>query len=192
MGHTLDAAGKPTITNTPLEVDADIQAAITYAEKVGGVVKVTAAERAVLTPDKTKVGWLISETDTGRLYLRTAAAPQGVLVHTPEVVGVFSFSGIYSSDPASPVDLRSKNGRVFMEGRAVSGSAPFVAGTTYMLGSVPEGFRPAREQVFTVSAVSTVLARVLVQTTGAVLFSVSANYTGSLLMGLAPLNWRHA
>lgn len=190
MGHSLDAAGKPTFQASPTQTVIDLQAAVDYAEKVGGLLKVTADQRQNLTSSQVKLGWLISETDTGRLYLSTAAKPQGELVHTPETTAALTFAGIYSSSSDSPVTTRSKNGRAQLEGVAVSTVAVFEAGPTYTLGQVAEGYRPAKDQVFAVPAFSTILARLLVQSGGTVLFQVSANFNASLAMGLAGVSWK--
>lgn len=79
MGHSLDAAGKPIFTTKP-ETRTDHQASADYAERIGGLLKVTAQQRGQLTSSQTKPGWIISELDTGDLYRVTASAPQGVLI----------------------------------------------------------------------------------------------------------------
>jgi len=79
MGHSLSPTGKPLYNSTP-ETVADLQAAVDFAELTGGILKGTAAQRGNLTTAQWPVGWLFSETDTGRLYLRTTAETTGVLV----------------------------------------------------------------------------------------------------------------
>lgn len=190
MGNSLDSTGKPVFQSSPPQTVLDLQAAVDYAEKVGGLLKVTANQRQNLTSSQVKLGWLISETDTGRLYLSTASKPQGELVHTPEETGSVGFAGIYSSSSVSPVQIRSKNGRATLEGVAISTTATFDAGPTFTLGTIPAGFRPATDQVFAVPAFSTVLARLLVQSSGGVLFQVSATFNGTLAMGLAGVGWK--
>lgn len=196
MGNTLDATGKPTYSSTPLQTVADLQAGVGYTEKVGGLLKVTASQRGALLSSQVKPGWLISETDTGRLYVSTVGTPQGELIHTPETTASVAWgtsgSTTFSSWSSSPVTIRSKNGRVNLEGVAVSTSATFDPGTSYTLGTVPEGYRPDKEQVFAVPAYAMVLARLLVQPGGALIFQVASTFTAPLAMGLAGVGWKVA
>ncbi|RLK47611.1 hypothetical protein [Microbacterium telephonicum] len=74
MGHTLAPTGEPTYTPTPTQTVADLQAAVTFAKKIGGLLKGTAVERQALTTDESVDGWFFSETDTGRLYQRVSGS----------------------------------------------------------------------------------------------------------------------
>lgn len=189
MGHSLDARGKPTFTPTPTQTVADLQAGADFTEEIGGLIKVTSSERGSLTSADTSVGWLISETDTGRLYMRTAASPQGELIYIPTELESVSFVGIYGSSTASPVRLRVRSGQAFLEGIATSSNIGFTMGTNYTLGSIPEEFAPAEDQRYPVAAGPTNSAFLVVRSDGVLIFSVLANFTGVLAMGLAHVNW---
>lgn len=68
MGHTLDTRGKPLFADTPTQTITDMQAAADFAEKIGGLLKGTSADRESLTAGQLTTGWLFSETDTGAIY----------------------------------------------------------------------------------------------------------------------------
>ncbi len=80
MGYTADATGYPTFAPTPTQTVTDLQAGVAYAQTVGGLLKLTAAQRTALTSGQVTAGWLISETDTGKVYQVTAANPQGKVI----------------------------------------------------------------------------------------------------------------
>ncbi|MFL2001428.1 hypothetical protein [Microbacterium sp. A1-JK] len=69
----------------------DFQAMVAWASKIGGLLKVTKAQREALTSADTRLGWIIIETDTGEMYIRTATAPQGELI--PSARSVFAHAG---------------------------------------------------------------------------------------------------
>ncbi len=73
MGNSLDARGKPTFTDTPTQTVTDLQAAADFADKVGGLLKGTAAQRTALTTSAVSTGWLFAETDTGLLYQKVTS-----------------------------------------------------------------------------------------------------------------------
>ena len=74
MGHTFDNTGEPQFNDDASNGGAgaihDIEAAVAWASKVGGLLKGTSTERMTLTSTQTRVGWIFSETDTGKLFLR--------------------------------------------------------------------------------------------------------------------------
>lgn len=82
MGYTLDDTGKPTLNDDATNPGpaGDFQAIVDYAEKVGGLLKMTEAERTSLVPGNVQPGWIISVTDTQCLYMVTASQPQGLLL----------------------------------------------------------------------------------------------------------------
>lgn len=140
MGNTLNALGKPVFTPTPTQTTADMQAAADWAEKVGGLLKVTSAQRALLTSGQTAVGWLIVETDTGRIYQVTASAPQG------EVIGGARIPGVLYGVPTSTTWTYS----LFRSGTTVTLDAIVTKNDGGFFGPavqgiLPEGFRPTRE-----------------------------------------------
>jgi len=117
MGHSIDATGKPTITPTPTQTVADIQAAVNYAELTGGLRKVTSSQRTSLTSSQTEVGWLISETDTGRLYLRTASSAQGVLIYGDTGWVALPLAAGWTQVSGDPPEYRVRNGALQFRGR---------------------------------------------------------------------------
>lgn len=70
MGFTLDARGKP-IYDDQNDPRADLQGAADWADRAGGLLQGTKAEREGLTSAQSSIGWLFSETDTGFVYIRT-------------------------------------------------------------------------------------------------------------------------
>lgn len=143
MGHTLNADGEPEYTPTPTQTVADLQAAVAYASKIGGLLKVTASERTSLTSGQTKPGWLIVETDTGNVYRVLAGSPQGVKV--------IEDSGWveYSSLPSSGFSVVTGNLPRF---RLINGIVHYVIVATFSgtwtnnwnVLSVPTGMAPAK------------------------------------------------
>lgn len=73
MGSSIGGQFKP-IFDDNTDLPADLQAAVDYAERVGGLLTGPRAERVVLTSGQVAEGWLFSETDTGRIYLRRLGA----------------------------------------------------------------------------------------------------------------------
>lgn len=140
MGNTLNALGKPVFTPTPTQTTADMQAAADWAEKVGGLLKVTSAQRALLTSGQTAVGWLIVETDTGRIYQVTASAPQG------EVIGGARIPGVLTGVPTSTTwtySLTVSGTTVTLDAIVTKNDGGFFG--TAIQGILPVGFRPGRE-----------------------------------------------
>ena len=74
MGHAIDERGKPLYNDDAANPGPmfDFQAAVDYADKIGGLLKGTSAERTLLTSAEVGVGWLFSESDTGALYKRSS------------------------------------------------------------------------------------------------------------------------
>lgn len=140
MGNTLNAAGKPIYTRVPLQTVKDLQDAADWAEKIGGLLKVTSAQRALLTSGQTAVGWLIVETDTGRIYQVTASAPQG------EVIGGARIPGVLSGVPTSTTwtySLFRSGTTVTLDAIVTKNDGGFFG--TAIQGLLPVGFRPTRE-----------------------------------------------
>lgn len=101
-----------------------------------------------------------------------------------------TFRDIYSASGVSPVRIHHDRGWAQLEGRIVSTSAAFVAGTTYYLGDLPTGWRPQEEAVFGVSVAGTSFARLLLQPNGNIRFNTNASFTAALDMGVSGLRWR--
>lgn len=143
MGNTKDATGAVSATPTPTQTVADLQAGYDRIEAIGGLLKVTSQARQNLTASQTKVGWLIVEIDTGRIYERTSDAPQGKLVYG-RVVGQFGADGNAVID-SSTLELGA-DGWVDLEATPRrQGSTDY--STSLILGVVPEGFRPPENKV---------------------------------------------
>ena len=70
MGHVKNADGSLTINPTPSTVE-DLQALANLAIN-GGLPPMTSAQRLALSASQVRVGWLVSETDTGEVYERVA------------------------------------------------------------------------------------------------------------------------
>lgn len=100
--------------------------------------------------------------------------------------------GIYSSSSTSPAQIRADRGYASFEGRVASTAANFVAGTTYKIGDVPTGYRPAKEETYAVAAKGSTFARLTITTSGEIFFSVNATFNETLDLGLAPINYRIA
>jgi len=71
MGHVQNADGSLTFNSTPSTVE-DFQAVANLAIR-SGARPITSAERVQLSPSQARAGWLFTETDTGRIYQRTAS-----------------------------------------------------------------------------------------------------------------------
>lgn len=78
MGNTLDSRGKPIFDNVTDPV-ADLRAAVDWADRVGAGLRGTSTERTLLTSANIEPGQFFSETDTGAVYLRTAAGGWAVI-----------------------------------------------------------------------------------------------------------------
>lgn len=181
MGYTQNADGSLVINPTPKTVE-DLQAIADLAMRVGGVLKVTSGERTSLAASQTRVGWLISETDTGRLYLRTAEAPQGVLIRsdtgwvTPDLV-----AGWTVQDP-DVFGYRVVNGALHFRGRLRATAA---AVQSILAVPLPVEARPQQEynaRVFVTSG-TTASFVVSVTTGGQVII-----YKGTGVVNDLPLN----
>ncbi|MBD8218193.1 hypothetical protein IFU40_06045 [Microbacterium sp. CFBP 13617] len=70
MGHSKGASGAITVTPTPTQTVADMQAIANRVEEIGGLIAGTAAQRAELTSAEVRNGWIFAESDTGRLFWR--------------------------------------------------------------------------------------------------------------------------
>lgn len=183
MGHSSDATGKPVITPTPTQTVADMQAIADYAEKVGGLLKVSSSERTSLTSGQTKPGWLISETDTGSLFLVTAASPQGVPVWGDS--GWVSLSGSlvsgWSVQSPDTFAYRVRGRSLFFRGRLDSSTG---AATTILGAALPTYARPSQEynaRVFVTSGEATSYV-VSVTTSGQVIVYKGSNAVNDLPM----------
>lgn len=143
MGNSKDATGALTATPTPTQTVADLQAGYDRIEQIGGLLRITSAQRQNLTASQTKIGWLIVETDTGRVYLRTADAPQGKLVHG-RIVGQFGADGNAVLD-SSTLELGA-DGWVDLEATPRRQGATDYS-TSLILGVVPQAFRPAEDKI---------------------------------------------
>lgn len=142
MGHVKNADGSLVINPTPKTVE-DLQAIADLAVGVGGLVKVTSAQRGALTPAATRVGWLIVETDTGSIYQRTATHPQGQLVHQPDTgwVNVPTFNNGFRSSTTQPVRYRRIGRVTYLAGGLLRDNIP---GGVIAFG-IPAGFRPGSQ-----------------------------------------------
>lgn len=143
MANSKDATGAVTAIPTPLQTVADLQAGYDRTEQIGGLLKITSAQRASLTASQTRIGWLIVETDTGRVYLRTADYPQGKLMYG-RVTGQFGADGNAVID-SSTLELGA-DGWVDLEATPRrQGSTDY--STSLILGVVPQGFRPSEDKI---------------------------------------------
>lgn len=95
MGNTKNADGSLVISATPTGTRADMQAIADRAEEIGGLLKLTSTQRAQLTSSQTQLGWVVSETDTGILWLRRPSGLVPIAGATPAVR--LSRAGAHSS-----------------------------------------------------------------------------------------------
>lgn len=94
MGHSLNTVGKPVFSPTPTQTVADLQAAVDFAEKVGGVLRGTSTARGLLTSAELTVGWLFVETDTGLTYRWTSSGWVNLVQVSYQASGAAPGSGI--------------------------------------------------------------------------------------------------
>lgn len=106
MSYTEGADGSLTIGDDASNVAADLQKIADLAMKMAGGLKLTEAEREQLTASQSRVGWLFSETDTGRVYLRTKTDPMGVLIAGADLPH-FAYQRVdpYNFDPGDPAAI---------------------------------------------------------------------------------------
>jgi hypothetical protein len=166
MGFSLDGYGKPIFTSSPQTV-ADLQAAADHADRIGGLLKLTNLEREDLTSGETKPGWLISETDTGYLYLVTAAEPQGRLIYADTGDLAISLNGGWTQEPStSPTpSYRVKGTMASLNGRIRAGT-----GATSHAFTLPVGARPPEDRVTAVMTDDNTFETVIINASGAVTF----------------------
>lgn len=106
-------------------------------------------------------------------------------------VGI-SYTGIYSASSISAALIRADRGYALFEGRVVSTSANFVVGSTYTVGTVPDGYRPAKEETFAVPVKGPYMGRLVIQPAGTILFEVSQTFADTADMGVTPVRYRIA
>ncbi|WP_323986191.1 hypothetical protein [Microbacterium plantarum] len=113
-------------------------------EQIGGVLRVTSTERQQLTAGQTKVGWLISETDTGLVYLRTADRPQGLLIiEDTGWIDLTLANGWQNWGEAYEIArVRRLNRTVHVTGLIRNGDP----GIGVRITTLPVGFRPGKVQ----------------------------------------------
>lgn len=140
MGFTVDSRGKPSY-NDEADPQSDLQGAADWADQVGGLLKVTAAERELLTAGQTSVGWLIVETDTGRIYKRTASSPQGELIVWDTGWIDLTPAGSFGDLDGVSTAYRIINGTVHVRVSAL-GALPN-NGLTFVASGLPAAARPA-------------------------------------------------
>lgn len=146
MGNTRDAAGALTAQPTPTQTVADLQAGYDRTEEIGGLLKVTSAERALLTNAQTKIGWLVIETDTGNIYERVSSGLKpliedtGWVSVTPQGTGFTPFG--------EGIKFRRINRVVYFIAAASSGG--WDAGN-WAMSPIPAGMEPDATASFTSS-----------------------------------------
>ncbi|MEV7827496.1 hypothetical protein [Microbacterium enclense] len=106
-------------------------------------------------------------------------------------VGI-TYAGIYSASSVTPAQIRADRGYASWEGRIVSSSTTFDANTDFTIGTVPDGYRPAKEETFALAAKGASFARLTITPAGAIVFAVNVTFNGTLDMGVAPINYRIA
>lgn len=112
MGFSADAHGKPQFTDTPTQTIADMQAAADYADRVGGLLKGTAAARGAMTAGQLVVGWIFIETDTRAMYVWTPSGwdPLGVHQHQGRVGSAMDGITVPAAAAAPSSTLLEKSG----------------------------------------------------------------------------------
>jgi hypothetical protein len=103
-----------------------------------------------------------------------------------------TYAGIYSASSVTPAQIRADRGYASWEGRVVSSSTTFDANTDFTIGTVPDGYRPAKEETFALAAKGASFARLTITPAGAIVFAVNVTFNGTLDMGVAPINYRIA
>lgn len=139
MGYTRDAAGALTAQPTPTQTVADLQAGYDRTEEIGGLLKVTSAERALLTNAQTKLGWLVIETDTGNIYERVAAGLKPIIEDTGWVVVTPNKDATTFSPFGSGVRFRRINRVVYFN---VSVTSPGWLAGNWDVCPTPAGMEP--------------------------------------------------
>lgn len=191
MGYTPDIGekGLGQFNSSPGTV-ADLNQLLAIIAGVGNYRGAMAEEdRDDITGAALYSGLLVFNTTENALELYSGSGWEHVW--RPETVAAVTFASPYGAAPAAAVDVRAYGGRGHLRGEAVRSSATFSTGTNYTLGTIPAGFRPAEDQLFYVSASATgVAARLVVQASGTLIFSVAAGFTGALSMGLSQVSWQ--
>lgn len=162
MGHTLNALGMPQYNDdaTNPGPQGDFQAAADWAAKVGGLLKISSADRGLLTPDQTQVGWLIAETDTGRLFLVTSTQPQGRMIYAPDTAWLDCpplSAGWSPSFAGEKIQYRVQGGVLYYRGR-VNGTA--TAPQQLFTAPLPVGARVDVDAPMTMSETNSAMNRV--------------------------------
>lgn len=165
MGFSTDATGKPTYDDN-VDLPADIQGAVNYAESIGGLLKLTSGERTSLTSGQTKPGWIISETNTGYLYLVTTSQPQGRMIAGDTGDQPLTLFGGWAAEPSTPTPTyRVRNGVVSLNGRIRARE-----GATVDAFQLPAGARPSAQRVTSVMRPTNTFETALINTNGVVSF----------------------
>lgn len=163
MGYVTDARGKPVFNDDANNGGAgplsDLQAGVDYAERVGGVLKMTSAERTQLTASQTEIGWLISETDTGRLFLVTPALRQGRLIYAPDTQwqDCPPLSAGWTAFEGDRIQYRVQGGVLYFRGR-VNGTSS--APQQIFTAPLPAGARVDVDAPMTMSETNAAMNRV--------------------------------
>lgn len=170
------------------QLGADLEEVAAYAVLRGNALRGTTAERDDFAYPLDGLLWSNTTTDSIDRYDGSGWVR---VLRMPSTAAVTFTPPNYAASGSSPVTVRIDNGRAYLEGEAVStGTLGFTAGTNYTLGSVPAGIAPATNQLYLVSVGPNNSGRLVVQSTGVMIFSVLASFTGVLSMGLAGVNWQ--
>lgn len=157
MGHSANTYGKPVYTDAA-DFVADFQAVADFADTFANVRVGTEAERNDLMPGQLRNGLLFVETDTGKLWTYLGGWVEAV--HDTDWQ-VLSLSPGFSAE-GDPPAVKVRGGVLYARGR-VKRDAGFAASATYMIGTLPAGFRPTvwtNRQLAGQSALATVRAHI--------------------------------
>ena len=168
MGFTLNSKRKPVFSATPTQTVADLQAAVDFADLVGGLLKGTASERELLTSGELTPGWVFVETDTGRVLLWLSSGWVAIAA-APTKVGTSVIPTPGASMTLTSNQLFTRNG--FLLGTIDWALASGTVGHGYVFLTLPAGVRPLAQSFAVTSARATgnsAIFPVTVQTDGVV------------------------
>jgi hypothetical protein len=156
--------------NTLTERDA-------YVTAIGSA-NVPVNQRATVIADST------AKNNDDYIWAGTAWIALGVV----SVTYPLTYQTIYSAGSPAPT-LTVRNGRAWLDGQIISSSATFGAGGAgFTAATFSTVIAPTTTRIFGVTA-NGILAFVNITTTGQIVFTVSAGFTGALSMNLGAISW---
>lgn len=178
MGFSSDGRGKPEYDENASFV-SDLQGAVDFAEKIGGLLKGTPTERAALSAGNLLPGWLFVESTTGDVYRWTGSAWVAVYQFR-DWVTLTAASGWTAGTGTNAPQVSRDGTRVTWRGSMFGGGA----GTDTT--TVPSGFRPGRAVAVPFVTASNTVGIATVFTNGVVQLSDAIHARAQFHWSVAP------